>query len=63
MKINIKFISPKYFDKKSIAQWAWKYTKYKYIKGGIIRIFGIGVNVRENNAIDKLIEIFKNSKS
>lgn len=39
------------------------FKKYNYVKGFIIRIFGVYINVRERNATEKLIEIAKsNSK-
>lgn len=35
------------------------FKKYKHVKGFIVRIFGIYVNVREDMALQKLIEINK----
>jgi hypothetical protein len=31
------------------------FKRYKYVKGFIMRIFGVYINVRESNATDKLI--------
>lgn len=39
--------------------YLFMFKKYKYIKGFIVRIFGIYVNVREDMALQKLIEINK----
>lgn len=63
MKISISYISPKYYNINTINQWMWMFKKYNYVKGFIIRIFGVYINVRERNATEKLIEIAKsNSK-
>lgn len=37
--------------------WFWTFKRYRYIKGFILRVFGVYVNVRESNAMDKLIGI------
>jgi hypothetical protein len=55
MKINISYISTKYYDRTNITQWMWMFKRYKNVKGFIMRIFGIYFNVRENNATEKLI--------
>jgi len=55
MKININYCSTKHYDKTNITQWMWMFKRYKNVKGFICRIFGIYINVRENNATDKLI--------
>lgn len=57
MKININYISIKHYDRTNIMQWVWWFDKYKYIKGFKIRLFGVYINVRENNATEKLIKI------
>ena len=59
MIINISYISTRYYDRTNIIQWIWMFKRYKYIKGFIMRIFGVYINVRENNAFNKLIEIGK----
>jgi hypothetical protein len=35
------------------------FRRYTYVKGFVMRIFGININVRENNAREKMIEQFK----
>lgn len=57
MKIDISYCSTKYYDKKNICQWMYMYKKYENIKGFIIRVFGIYINIRENDATNKLIHI------
>ena len=59
MKINISYISTKHYDRTNIIQWVWMFKRYTYVKGFIMRIFGIYINVRENNATEKMIEQFK----
>ncbi len=54
MKINIDYISPKYYSRKNIKQWFWYFKRYIFIKGFIIRILGLYINVRENNAAEKI---------
>ena len=57
MKVNVSYISPKYYDRSNIIQWVWWFERYRYIKGFKMRIFGIYVNVREKNATAKLIKL------
>ena len=59
MKIDVSYISTKYYDKTNIMQWVWWFEKYHYIKGFKMRIFGVYINVREKNALEKLIAIGK----
>ena len=56
MKINVSYMSTKYYNKSNIIQWVWMFRKYKYVKGFVMRIFGVYINVRESNATEKLIE-------
>jgi len=35
--------------------WFWYFKKFKFIKGFIIRIFGIDIRISENNSMLKLI--------
>lgn len=67
MKINITYCSIKDYDRKNINQWMWTFQRYKYIRGFIMRIFGVYINVCESNAIEKLTKIahksFKNDNS
>lgn len=57
MKINIDYCSIKNYNKNNIIQWIWMFKKYKYIKGFIVRILGVYINIRENYATEKLIKI------
>jgi len=59
MKKNISCISTKHYDRTNIIQWVWMFRRYTYVKGFVMRIFGININVRENNAREKMIEQFK----
>jgi len=46
--VNEKFIC---------SSWFYMFKKYTNIKGFVIRICGVYINVRENNALEKLIAI------
>jgi len=59
MKINVSYISTKYYDRTNITQWMWYFERYRYIKGFRIRIFGVYINIREKNALEKLIGMIK----
>ena len=59
MKINISYISTKNYDRTNIIQWMFMFRRYTYVKGFVMRIFGIDINVRENNAREKMIEQLK----
>ena len=59
--MKISYCSTKHYDKTNITQWVWMFKKYKNVKGFIMRIFGVYVNIRENNATEKLIEKAKGS--
>ena len=59
MKINVNYVSRKWYDNKNISSWFWYFKPYKYIKGFNMRICGIHFNIREKNATDKLISISK----
>lgn len=39
------------------SQWFFYFKKYKNIKGFILRIFGIYINIRERDALKKLIAL------
>lgn len=56
MKIDIKYISTKWFPIKKIGWWVFYFKKYTYIKGVQIRVFGIHFNIRETNATSKLLK-------
>lgn len=43
--------------------WFCHFRKYKFVKGFNMRVFGFYINVRENNATDKLIKMFIERKS
>jgi hypothetical protein len=55
MKININYVSRKWYDITNISSWFWYYKQYTHIKGLNIRIFGVHINIREKNATEKLI--------
>ena len=59
MNINTSYISTKNYDRTNIIHWVWMFRRYTYVKGFVMRIFGIYINVRENNAREKMIEQFK----
>ena len=56
MKINIKYCSRKDYNKETINQWFFMYRPYKNVKGFIVRIFGVWINICENNATNILID-------
>jgi len=55
MKINVNYISRKWYDKATIKSWFWYFRAYNYIRGFNMRICGVHFNIRENNATQKLI--------
>jgi hypothetical protein len=57
MRIGIQYISLKYYDRKSIMQWVFYFKRYTYVKGFVMRIFGVYINVRERDAYNKLLKI------
>ncbi len=63
MKINVKYISTKHYDRTNISQWMWMFKKYTGVRGFIIRIFGVYINCRENNATEKLIAKWNESRA
>ena len=52
MKVTITYVKKKY----SFKNWVWYFRAYKHVKGFSLRIFGIHINIRENNAHNKLIK-------
>ena len=63
MKININYVSRKWYNKTTINSWFWYYKPYVNIKGFVIRICGIDINIREKNATAKLIAKSKIDKA
>jgi len=57
MKINFGYCSRKYYNKSNIKQWLWTFQKYQYVNGFIARLFGFYINVREDDATEKLINL------
>jgi CRISPR/Cas system-associated protein endoribonuclease Cas2 len=55
MKINVSYTSWKHYDRSSISQWMWMFKRYTLVRGFIMRVFGIYINVRESNAAEKMI--------
>lgn len=62
MKIDISYISTRHYDRTNIVQWVFMFKRYTAVRGFIMRIFGCYFNIRENNAIEKLIKLFKESR-
>jgi len=62
MKINVSYTSTKWYDRTNITQWMWMFKRYTHVRGFILRVFGVYINVRENNATEKLIKLFRESK-
>jgi hypothetical protein len=59
MKINISFQKPFGTRYNDISQWIWMSKRYTACFGFIVRFFGIYINIRENNATDKIIKAIK----
>ena len=61
MKIDITYTSKKLFL--NPRSWFWYFKRYTYIKGFIIRICGIHINIREKNGTAKMIAKYTESIS
>ena len=70
MEIDIKYMKPYKIKVKSDnniekiegvvipdKMWFFYFRKYKHIKGFNIRILGVHINIKEDNAINKLIKM------
>ena len=57
MKVNINYCSIHNFGLSNIHWWVFMFKRYTYIKGFIVRILGVYINVRENNSTEKLLQI------
>lgn len=57
IKINIYYMSYRKYGVYCGSQWFFYFKKYKNIKGFILRIFGIYINIRERDALKKLIAL------
>jgi hypothetical protein len=57
MKIRIRFMPLKHYDRKNIGWWIWYFRKLHYVKGFSLRILGVYITVSEKNAVEKLIKI------
>lgn len=55
MKIDVGYISTKWYDRKTIGWWIFYFKPYKLIKGFNLRICGIHLNIRESNGTAKMI--------
>ena len=62
-RVTCSYTSTKYYTKKSIMQWICMYKPYTNVKGFIIRIFGLYINIRDKDATAKLIKIFQQQKT
>ena len=58
MEIDVSYTRTKYYDITNIIQWVYYFEKYKYVRGFKLRVFGIGINIRENKATEKLMKIW-----
>jgi len=47
----------KWSDWSCFKAWVYTFRKYTFVKGIIIRVFGVYVNIREKNATEKIIRI------
>ena len=63
MKVTCDFISPKHYDRTNFMQWAFRFWRYTFIRGFILRVFGLTINVTEKGATQKLINIHLERKS
>lgn len=48
------------FDR--VQYWLFMFKRYKNVKGFYMRFFGIYINVTEQNASEKLLKLFHQSK-
>jgi hypothetical protein len=55
MKVDITYI--KRSKSNSFVKWMWYFRTYKFVRGFMLRIFGVHINIRERNATEKLIRI------
>lgn len=55
MKVDVNYVSVKWFPIDKIGWWLFYFKKYTYVKGFNLRILGIHFNVRENDATAKLL--------
>lgn len=58
MKISINYCSIMHYNKSTIIQWVYYFKKYTYIKGFIIRIFGLYINISLKKVGEKVENIF-----
>ncbi len=63
MKIDISFTNIKHYDISNVGQWAWMFKRKKFVKGFILRFFGIYFNVRETYAMEKLLTLWHARRS
>lgn len=62
MKINVSFQKPFGSKINEIKQWIWMFKWYTACYGFITRIFGVYINVRENDATNKILEAIRKNK-
>ena len=56
MRLNIKYISRKFFGKERIKDWIFSFRKYKHFRGFNLRLFGVHINVTEKDGLKNLKE-------
>jgi hypothetical protein len=59
MKIDISYMHYKKYGNICGHYWFFMFKRYTFVKGFIVRIFGVYINFREKNAFEKLIKINK----
>ena len=59
MRINVSYIPRIHYVGGYLKQWMWYFGRYKFVKGVKIRIFGVYINIRDKNALEKFIKIGK----
>lgn len=62
MKTDITYVSIRHYNLSNIRYWIWHSRKYTNVKGITFRILGLNFNIREKDAREKLIAIFKAKK-
>ena len=60
MDIRISIDIMKFYPYK---EWFFYYKQYKNVKGFNLRILGLHFNIREWNATEKLIKLFKENRT
>lgn len=62
MKIRIEYTPWVMFPEDKKCYWFWIFKRYRYCRGIAFRIFGWWFNITENNATEKMIAKFKETR-